>query len=279
MVSGIIYDFFCKPIVEYSGYNLVNTIVYAGMLLAVAFWLVLPWLKRSGLPLDHRFLLALLPFILFGSSFRILEDLRILQRSCDPFSIWFYTITPGIYIATGILTIFALWLSLKIGKKDAEKTLKIFGGIGLIFSLPVLFFLLSRFAVWNGFFGILFLAAALSFVAKHGAKLWKKTKPIMESKLNRMVFFGQMLDASATFVALQFGNCSEQHVLSAGIINAFGPFAFVVVKFALMLLVLYYADKEMEDAKTRDFIKILVAIIGFAPGIRDALTLAVGTCL
>ncbi len=279
MVFDAIYDFFCKPIVEYSGYNLVNTIVYAAILLAVAFWLVLPWLKRSGFPLDHRFLLAVIPFILFGSSFRILEDLRLLQRSCDPFSVWFYTITPGIYIATGILTIVALWLSLKIGKKDAEKTLKIFGGIGLIFALPVLVFLLTRFTVWNGFFGVLFLAAVLSFIAKHGTKWWKKTKPILESKLNRMVFFGQMLDASATFISIQFYNCSEQHVLSAGIIGSFGPFAFVVVKFALMLLVLYYADKEVEDAKTRDFIKILVAIIGFAPGIRDALTLAVGTCL
>lgn len=279
MAADFVFDFFCKPIVEYSGYNLVNTIVYAGILLAVAFWLVLPGLKRSGLPLDHRFLLAVIPFILFGSSFRILEDLRLLQRSCDPFSIWFYTITPGIYIAIGMLTILALWLSLKIGKKDAEKTLKIFGGIGLLFALPVLVFLLSRFTVWNGFFGVLFLAAALSFIAKHGTKLWKKTKPILESKLNRMVFLGQMLDASATFTALQFYNCSEQHVLSAGIINSFGPFAFVVVKFVLMLLVLYYADQEVEDPKTRDFIKILVAIIGFAPGIRDVLTLAVGTCL
>lgn len=279
MASDILFDFFCKPIVDYSGYNLVNTLVYAVILLAVAFLIVVPWLKRSQLLLNHRFLFSLLPFILLGSSFRILEDLRLVQRSCNPFSPWFYTITPGIYIATGILTIAALWLSLQIGKKDSNKTLRFFGAIGTVLAIPVLVFLLLRFKVWNGFFGVLALALALLLVARFGTKAWKKTRPILESQLNQLVFLGQMLDASATFTAIQFYHCAEEHVLSGGIINAFGPFAFVIVKFALMLLVLYYADKEVEDAKTRDFIKILIAIIGFAPGIRDALTLAVGTCL
>jgi uncharacterized membrane protein len=101
----------------------------------------------------------------------------------------------------------------------------------------------------------------------------------LESRLNQLVFFGQMLDASATFTAIQFYHCSEQHVLSSGIINSFSPFAFVIVKFVLILLVLYFADQEIKNEKLRDFIKIVIAIIGFAPGIRDALTLAVGTCL
>ncbi|MFH0955069.1 MAG: DUF63 family protein [Candidatus Micrarchaeota archaeon] len=284
MAADFVFEYFCKPILQREGYNLVNTGVYAAILLVIAFGLVIPWLKKTKLPLDHRFLAALLPFIVLGSGFRVFEDLGLVHRSCNPLSPWFYTITPGIYIAVGILTILALWISLKInGKNTPEKNpsriFKIFGGIGIVLTLPVLFFLGTRTIVWDGIAGVFFLAALTTAIAVLASKRFSKTKKLFEILLNRLVFFGQMLDANATFVSLQFYNCSEQHVLSAGIISSFGPFAFVIVKFALMYLVLYFADKEIEDEKTRQFVKILIGIIGFAPGIRDALTLGVGTCL
>jgi uncharacterized membrane protein len=265
--------------VNYSGYNLVNTIVYAVILLVISFGLILPWLKRTGLPLNHRFLLALIPFILFGSAFRVLEDLHLLQRSCNPFSPWFYTISPGIFIAVAVLTIVSLQIGIWIAKKNHPKAMKIAFGIGLVMAIPVVVFLSLRFRVLDGFLGVLVLSLAITMIAYFGTRLFQKTRTVLESRLNQLVFFGQMLDASATFTAIQFYHCSEQHVLSSGIINSFSPFAFVIVKFVLILLVLYFADQEIKNEKLRDFIKIVIAIIGFAPGIRDALTLAVGTCL
>lgn len=281
MVGDFVFEYFCKPILERQGYNLVNTITYAAILLAIVFLLVLPWLKKTKLPLDHRFLAALLPFIVLGSSFRVFEDLGIISRSCNPFSPEFYTITPGIYIAVGLLTILALWISTKLNQKqdNPNKTFQIFGGIGIILAIPALFFLGPHLIVWDGMAGVLALALITTAIAVFGSRFFSKTKKLFENKLNSLVFFGQMLDANATFVSLQFYNCAEQHVLSAGIINMFGAFAFVIVKFFLIYLVLYFADKEIEDEKTRQFVKILIGIIGYAPGIRDLLTLGVGTCL
>lgn len=279
MAADFLFDFFCKPILEHEGYNLVNTLTYAAILLAVAFGFVLPWLKKEKLALDNRFLLSLLSFVLLGSSFRILEDLQIVSRSCNPFSPGFYTITPGIYILVGILSIAALWISLRIHPQNQSNALKIFGMIGLILALPILLFLFLQFRVWNGVAGVLILAMTLTLLVRVASKWFSATKKLFDDNLNAVVFFGQMLDASATFVSIQFYHCTEQHVLSAGIINWFGPFGFVVVKFALMLLVLYYTDKEVENVHQRNFIKLLIAIIGFAPGTRDTLTLGVGTCL
>ncbi|MBU1930524.1 DUF63 family protein [Candidatus Micrarchaeota archaeon] len=279
MIQEIVHDFFCRPILEYSGYNPLNTAVYAVILLVIAFGLVLPWLKRMKIPLNGRFLLALLPFIVLGSSFRIIEDLQLVPRSCDPFSPWFYTITPGIYLLIAVIAILILGISHRIGKEDHLKTLKIFSITGSLLALPILVFLFSQFVVWDGFFWVLVFTGVLTWVAWLITRAFPQTKTILKSRFNQLVFAGQMLDASATFTAIQFYSCGEQHVLSAGIINFFGPIGFVGAKFILMVLILYFADKEIENPALRNFIKIVIAIIGFAPGIRDALTLGVGTCL
>lgn len=276
MATDFVFEFFCRPILEQTGYNLVNTLVYVVILLAIAFGLVWPWLKKTQIPLDHRFLVALLPFIVLGSSLRILEDLQLVSATCNPVSVGFYAITPGIYILVGVLAILSVWLANRFAKNHFFVAL---GGIGILLAFGPLLFVLSKIIVWDGLVGVVVLALVLTGIGVFGSRFFKKTKALFSNRFNQLVFLGQMLDASATFVSLQFYNCSEQHVLSAGIIDLFGPFSFVIVKFVLMLLVLYFADKEIDDPKTNWFVKLLIGIIGFAPGLRDVLTLGVGTCL
>ncbi len=276
MVLEFIADYFCKPILEYSGYNIVNTLVYGLILLGIAFGIVFPYFSKRGVHFDQRFLLALLPFIIFGSSFRILEDLKLLERSCNPLELSFYTITPGVYIFIGALTILALLISIWLGKQIRQKPVLIFGGIGALLALAMLFVLAPHIESWRVVGGIVALAGLATLLARFLTGFHVKTKPILQSGLNQLVFFGQLLDGSATFVAIQFYSFSEQHVLSNAIIQVFGPFSFVIVKFVLMLLVLYFTDKEIEDPHLRGFAKVFIAILGFAPGIRDALQIAAG---
>jgi len=73
-------------------------------------------------------------------------------------------------------------------------------------------------------------------------------------------------------------SCGEQHPLTNAILQI-TPALFYVVKIAVVLLILYYVDKELKNQNLKDFIKLLIIILGFAPGMRDALTVAVGTCL
>src|SRR3989344_5829501 len=112
MVLEFIDTFFCRPILEYSGYNFVNTLVYGAIMIFLAFWVIQPFFSKKGVKFDYGFSLRVLLFVLAGSAFRILEDLGFLPRSCSPLDPAFYTITPGVYILFGALTITALLASL-----------------------------------------------------------------------------------------------------------------------------------------------------------------------
>jgi uncharacterized membrane protein len=106
----------------------------------------------------------------------------------------------------------------------------------------------------------------------------KKIKPeLVYDKLNLLAVGGQALDGTATFVATQLLTCGEQHPLSNAILGVF-PVLFVLIKVAVAFAIIYYVDKEIEDPNLRGFIKVFIMILGFAPGIRDAFTVGVGTC-
>ncbi len=277
MPANILMDFFCKPIETYAGYNPINTFAYAAILIVVAFFIVFPFFDKRGIKFNARFLLAVLPYIILGSSMRILEDLKIFPRSCNPLDWAFYTISPGIYIAIGLFTIAALVFSLAIAKKTKKDSLLVFGIIGAIAALPFLLIGLLHFSVLSGFAFILLLAAAITTIVFFAFK--KLKNKLLESKLNLLALFSQMLDASATFTALQFYACSEQHFVPAFLIQNIGAWSFVIVKLAITLLILKYVDKEIKNPNLSGFVKIVIAILGFATGTRDLLTVAVGTCL
>jgi len=276
VVGDFAYEYLCRPILDYSGYNLVNTFVYGIILLALAFLVVLPFLKKKGIKFDAKFGFALIPYIVIGSSFRILEDLHLLERSCNIFEFSFYTITPGIYFLTFAITFISLMVSHYIGTKFGKDYTKIFMAIGWAIAIPIVLFDFTQFIAADGF--IIIVIATAIVVA---AVVWgmERIKPgFFSDKLNIIALTGQALDGTATVVATNLYRCGEQHFVSEAIISINGPL-FLVVKVALVLLILYYVDKEIKNENTKGFVKILIAILGLAPGIRDALTVGVGSCL
>lgn len=282
MASDLINDFFVDPILSHSGYNLVNTFVYAAILLLIAFFVVFPFFRKKGINFDFDFFKAVLPFIVFGSTIRIFEEnysavyFELFERSADPLSFGFYTVSPGIYILVGLLTIFSLIISFFISKYLNKKPLQVFMGVGLLLSVPVVLYHLLHLTHAFEFFFVFAFTGAIVFSAKLIAG--KLRHGILSSPMNLAVLFGQALDGVATFTALTFfSGYSEQHVLSNFVIETFSPLGFVFLKVFLALIVLWYADKEVEDANLRNFIKLFVIIIGFAPGIRDVFSLGLTT--
>ncbi len=278
MVSDLINDFFVDPIASHGGYNLVNTLVYALILLGIAFFVVFPFFKKKGIKFDFEFFKAVFPFIVLGSTIRIFEEnysavyFELFERSTNPLTFGFYTVSPGIYVLIGFLTIFSLILSFALSKKLNKEPLKIFMGIGVILSLPVVLYHLLHLTRPIEFFFVFIFTAVIVFALKFVSE--KMNSKILSSNLNLAVLFGQALDGVATFTAMTFfSSYSEQHVLSDFVIQNFSPAAFILVKVILALLVLWYADKEIEDEKMRNFIKLFVIIIGFAPGIRSVFSL------
>ncbi len=276
MLEELWFEYFCKPAIEHGGYNLVNTLVYGAILLAIAFFVVFPLLDKKGIKVDFKFAVALLPYSLLGSSFRVLEDLRLLERSCNPLEAGFYTYTPGIYIAIFALVIAAIAVSRIASKKFEKNFYKVFGGIGLLLALPIIGFEILQFQAWLGFLGVIAMTAGISWIVVKATERFRKG--FFSNKLNMLALGGQVLDGSATFVATQFFRCGEQHVLSDIVLQLF-PFGFVLVKIGLILAILHYVDREIQNENLRNFIKLFLIILGFATGLRDLMTLGVGTCL
>ncbi|HLC92659.1 MAG TPA: DUF63 family protein [archaeon] len=278
MPQDFVFEYFCKPMITQGvqGYNLVNTATYAIILFLLAAYVVFPLLKKIGVKPGFRFMLALLPFVLFGSTFRVLNDMGFFAKTCSPLELGFYTFTPGIWLLTAAITIAALLVAKKIAGENERRFYNYFTAIGMVFAIPVIIYEFTVFKAWSGFLISLGIATAVTFGAKFLAEL--KWKEMFKDKLNILVLAGQAMDGSATFVATNLYRCGEQHPLSEAILGV-NPALFILVKAVIAILIIYSVDSEIQDENTRSFIKVAVAILGFAPGLRDLFTVGVGTCL
>ncbi|MFH1545117.1 MAG: DUF63 family protein [archaeon] len=283
MIAEFFNTYFCESITQYQGYNPVNTIVYIAILLFVSFFIIYPFFHKKGIKFDFSFFKNVFPYILLGSTVRIFEDMHLLERSCNPLELGFYTISPGIYIAVGLFAIFSLIVSMKLGKRYGIDRLRFFGVFGYLVALPITFFhllqLRNPIEFFFVYFLVFFIVVILYYVFRHfDLELFK-------DKLNIAALAGQALDGAATFTALAFfPRFSEQHVVSNFLIEGvnsltnttfFGPFAFMMVKVSLVLFIIYFLGQEVKNKNLCNFIKIFIIILGFAPGIRDSFSLGV----
>ena len=100
--------------------------------------------------------------------------------------------------------------------------------------------------------------------------------------INLILFFGQFLDASATFVAIDYYGYVEKHVLPTFLIELFNTAAvMLILKAILVILVIYFIDilykNDFKNNPTMvGLIKLAVLVLGLAPGIRDVLRLTIG---
>ncbi len=274
--GSIFYEFFAQRIAERGLYGPAEYIVYGAIMLFLLFFVIFPLLDKRGVKFNTKFMLALLPYVLLGSALRVLEDMALLPRSWNPLELAYYFVTPGIFLFIATVTLVSLVVSLFASKKFNINFYKLFACIGLIFALPIVFFEFLNFQAWIGVIEVLLLVAVttalLIFIS---GKLGKK---ILKTGLNRLALASQALDGFATFVATKFFFCGEQHPLSAFLLDSF-PVSFVLAKIGLVFVILYFVDKEIKNENLRGFIKIVIIILGFATGLRDVLTLGVGTCL
>ena len=280
MVQELLFEYFCRPMIDprVQGYNLVNTGTYAIILFLAVYFLVYPILKKHAIKVDYKFALALVPFILFGSGLRVITDLGFFTKTCNPLDINFYTFTPGIWLLTAGLAIISLLVAKKLSKKEGDFH-KMFAMFGSILAIPIILFLASKVMSFDGFL----LASALAVFITLGVKFIVNhfRKGFFSDGLNSLLLAGQVLDGCATFVATSVQKCGEQHPLSESVLGV-NPALFIAVKIAIALVLIYFIDRDMKsmhDQRYAEFIKLAAIILGWAPGLRDLLTIAVGTCL
>lgn len=274
-------DYFISPILANGWFNPVNTAVYS-VILIVAVFLVYRMLGRMKVEIDNRFFLAVIPFIFWASTTRVLHDAAFVGKLSPALNAFYSSPifpTPGSYIITFSLALVTLLVSLLVQRLSGLEYWKTMFTVGIALTLvnvallPVatlfpLELILKVTFLWTGvFFSWRLILPRIPWcpVSDYYHKLF--------SKENLAILSGHFLDATATVVALTLFGYFEQHVVPRMLFPFFGPYAMFLLKVVVVLPALWAIDRYAEDPQFRKFLKIVVLILGLAPGLRDMVRL------
>lgn len=249
-IVAFIRQYYIEPIIQGEGYNFVNTLTYA-VLVVIATWLTYKFIEKRKIEIDKKFFVSVLILAVLGTMVRLLEEAGISSS--------FFLVTPLIWIES-FAAIFGLFLISKFIEKKFKipyyKTLSVSGLLLMIIPLALILSKITQFKGMAISLGLLIPFAIVFYFVR-----WKLE--------NKLVSMAHIFDATATFTAIQFFGFTELHVVPRLLIGAFSPVAFVIVKVLVVVVVLLLIDKYSQDKKFNNFLKLIIAIIGLAPAIRD----------
>ena len=280
-------DTFLPDIIQttfFSGYTIFNTVVYTLILVIFILAIIKMFRKIEIDPISIFY--SIIPFIFLGSSTRALVDNGIYPKTI-------FLITPGLYILVGMITIFSFLFSIYLFNKkgiDYRYTLLF---LGILFSIPnIIFFSNVNFTAiayviltWI-IVSIIFLAMAFFvlyikniIVENNGEKNISNTlEKIKKYKINFSILLAHLFDASTTYVAVEYYNYYEQHVLPNAINQLFDTYLTLFpMKIIVIVAVLYIIDQYFDDLMIKNLLKLTVFVLGLAPGLRNIFTMAIGT--
>jgi uncharacterized membrane protein len=252
-LTEFIKKYYIDPINLGTGYNFINSLTYA--LLFVGFsYLFYIFLNRSKISIDKKLAIAIVPFVVLGSFVRVLEDAQIFKTK--------FLVTPMIWIIfiSGIFTL--LVISRMIEKKFKIAYFKIMFSIGLLFLLFPIAIL-----QFNNFHGILLVLLfmvpwiILSFLVK-----WNIG--------NKLASFAHIFDATVSAVAISSYGFFEEYPIPR-FISSVNPALYILVKAVVVIGVLLLIDKTSKDKKFNNYMKLIIAILGLGPGLRNLIALLV----
>ena len=274
MISDFIYKYYIDPIRYEQPYNTVETITYA-IFLILAVYLIYRWFRQSEFNLDGKFVLATLPYVIFGGVLRVVQDTHMIQGD-----IQFALVTPFIYVVIFAYAFLILLLSRYLEKSGfTDNYLKIYAGAG-IFSVFVTILVLVVWGAGHTRVDLSVLAIILTMATGATFAVWAFMRyalswTYVKDPLYITLLFGQLLDASATSYGIDLHpgiKYIEQHVVGSQLIDLTGT-AFVM--FPLKLVVLFPAIYVMEMYRKEgnpafwNLVLLAMITVGFAPGIRD----------
>jgi len=249
----------------HPGYTILNTVVF-GIILGISILFIIKmfrYLKKD--PAD--LIVPLIPFIFFGSSARALVDNNI-------YPLTYLLVTPGIYLLTGFMAIVTLLAAYFIEKKTDIDYRYIIFAVGIVICIPNILFL-----------GPINIVAALQVVGVWALissffVIVRNKWSLLTDKVNLTVLMAHLFDASSTYIAVDFYGYSEQHVLPSALTGLVGS-AIVMfpLKIAVILTALYIIDTYIEDKTIANMLKLAIFILGLAPGLRNFLSLIMGTVI
>ncbi len=259
---------YIEPIIYDTGYNPVNTVTWA-VILGISIFCLIRLFLRLELKMDERLVLYTIPYVLAGSSLRVIEDAELLQPP------WKYLlITPLIYFLVFAVTISSLLLARKILGKDFYRG---YAAVGLIWTALNLA-ALSEAGFENAW--VIIAVFSLGSALTGGIYLLRLIVPwlrFLDNKYNLGILYAHMLDASSTFVGVDWFGYYEKHVVPTFLIDLTGTAAVMFpLKLIILLPILRMIDSSMKDPSLRNLTKLALITLGLAPAVRNTLRLTLG---
>lgn len=237
-----------------SEYTTINTAVYAVETIVIAY-LIFIFLKKMKIHIDKNLAVCVAPFIILGSSLRVLVDAKILQTElfAAPFS----------YISIAAVALIVLAFATFLQRKYKIPYFKTVANIGLLTVMIPLFIIVTKIVNLN----VIFLVFA--FILP-----WAIFLKIIKWKLeNKLVSFIHILDATTTFVGVNYFGYYEMHVVPTFLMEILSPFSFILIKAFIISAILIVIDRYSEDKEFGNYLKLIIGILGSATLIRDFLRL------
>ncbi len=256
MIPEFIEEYFIDPIKYAEGYNWVNTLTY-GVILIAASYAVYRYLKPR-ITMDRNFYYSVSLFILVGGSARVIKDMGVTES--------YILVTPLIFFLIFGITFTSLVIAVKIWKENYYKYLAV---EAIILFAVILAILVINARAYNGigFVYIVITTVAVSAIVYYVSKIVSFTF-ITD---NIEIMGGHLLDASATSFGLAMFGYFEQHALPGRIIELTGtPFVMFPLKIVIVGVALSMVEDIIEEGY-RNFIRLIILILGAAPGLRDLL--------
>jgi uncharacterized membrane protein len=273
-IRDFLYTNYIHPIIHDTGYNPVNTLTWA-LLLVLCLLLTLKLLKKLEVVIDKRFIAAVSPYIFIGATLRVMEDAKLFS---PPLS--YLLITPFIYFLLFFCCIALLTVVVKSSKSNTLFDYKrVFGLIGLIWFFANLIILL-----WNekiifpwvllAVTGISGILVAVVYIL--GVKLHAR---FLTDSLNVSVLAAHLLDASSSYIGIDMLGYSGKHVIERMIVAYTGSAAgMYLLKLVILIPVLYILDTHIDekDMELKNLILLALLVIGLAPAVRNTLRMMLG---
>lgn len=270
--------YYVEPIKGDEGYNVVNTITWA-VVLGICIFGVFRLLEKLEVKINSKFIISIIPFVLAGSSLRVLEDSPA-DIFHPPYS--YLLITPNIYFLVFVITVFFLWLSIRMQKAGFVKDYyPVFAGFGFIWFLLNLGTLLYFEDIVVPYVPVFVVGAGtgLTFIFYLVARQLKSS--IFTDPLNLSILLAHMMDASSTYIGIDKLGYFEKHVLPSYLIKLTDT-ALVMypLKIVIFVGVLYLLDTQFEkDEQSNNLkmlIKLVILVLGLSPATRNTIRMTLG---
>ncbi|EHP86136.1 DUF63 family protein [Methanotorris formicicus] len=258
MIKEFIYKYYIEPMIEGSGYNIIQEVTY-GILLTVMVYIFYRACVKLKITIDEKFAQTTVFYVILISLMRALVDAGVIERS-------FFTITPGIVVLIGSYYMISILIS---GVFLREKYYKLAIPFAL---LPTIYFSIYFLNRVEHLGAVLYVSLILFPTYMSITYIIGKTKikdKIIPSKIDKYAIFSQLVDASATAVGIGIYGYWEQHPIPRFFMDTFGAYVMIPLKLIVVLIALYLINEEVGNKDLKNILKITIMCLGLAPGLRD----------